>query len=487
MATSLPHRAAAAALVVALLPSAASAIEPLARKPAHPARTWYVDNTAAPDGDGSVVAPFDRLARAERAADVGDTIYVFRGDGTARGLGGIRLRAYQRLVGSGATLAAAGDEAFGAGERPLIDGGAGPAVVLADHARVEGLELHGGAGAVSGNRVGDVLLAGLRIDGGVLLRDPRGVVRVENSELHGSAVAPALKVDGTSSQGTIELEGVAVTGEGIVVRAGADAVLLLTATAVSFEALPGNALDLAAEGEGKLRLDLAGSGPIGAPAEQAVTVVSAVARESSVLEIAARGNDLLARETGLTVSASGRAHVDAQLTANAIGGAGTARGVVVLLGDHAEGKVTLVGNRLAGQRAEAVHAVAAAQAALALAARDNDLASGASTGEVRYPALLLETRDESRACLALAENRFGEGAGGGPSLALHQRGSSALALAGHEPALAGGPQAALAAANRLGRVEIESDGERGLAAPAAFSCPALPPPQPAAVALEPPN
>ena len=485
MAISLPHRAAAAALVVALVPSVASAIEPLARKPAHPARTWYVDNTAAPDGDGSVVAPFDRLARAERAADAGDIIYVFRGDGTARGLGGIRLRAYQRLVGSGAALAAAGDEALGAGERPLIDGGAGPAVVLADHARVEGLELHGGAGALAGSGVGDVLLAGLRVNGGVLLRDPRGLVRVESSELHGGAGTAALKVDGTSGQGTLELEGVAVTGAGIAARAGGVAVLLLTATGVSFEGLPGNALDLTAEGEGKLRLELAGSGPVGAPAEQAVTAVSAVARESAVLEIAARGNDLLARETGLLLSASGRARVGAELTANAIGGAGTARGVVVLLGDHAEGSITLAGNRLAGQRAEAFHAVTAAQTTLALAARDNDFASGASTGEVRYPAFLLETRDESRACLALAENRFGDGAGGGPSLALRQLGTSALALAGHEPVLARSEQAVLAAANRLGRVEIESDNDRPLAVPASLSCPALPPPPQPAVAANP--
>ena len=487
MATSLPHRAAAAALVVALLSSGVGAIEPVSRKPAHPPRTWYVDNTAAPDGDGSAVAPFDRLARAERAADVGDTIYVFRGDGTARGLGGIRLRAYQRLVGSGAALAVAGDEAFGAGELPLIDGGEGPAVILADHARIEGLELRGGAGAVAGSVVGDVLLAGLRVDGGVLLRDPRGVVRIENAELHGGAGTPALRVDGVSGQGTIELEGVAVTGEGIAARAAGHAVLLLTATGVSFEALPGNAVDLTAEGEGKLRLELAGSGPVGAPAEQAATAVSAVARESGVVEIAARGNDLLARETGLLLSASGRARIDAELTANAIGGAGAARGVVVLLGDHAQGAVTLVGNRLAGQRAEAVHAVAAAQTVLALAARDNDLASGASTGEARYAALLLETRDESRACLALAENRFGDGLGGGPSLALRQRGSSALALAGHEPVLARSEQAVLADANRLGRVEIETENDRPLAAPASLSCPALPPPQPKAVALDPPN
>src|ERR1044072_9692668 len=110
--TSLPvTRLAGAALIVAAAvawPPPARAIDQ--RRPTLPGRVWYVDNTAATDGDGSMVAPFDRLARAERAADAGDTIYVFRGDRTSRGLnGGVRLRPRQRLVGSGVPVGAAGE------------------------------------------------------------------------------------------------------------------------------------------------------------------------------------------------------------------------------------------------------------------------------------------------------------------------------------------------------------------------------------------
>ena len=70
-------------------------------------------------------------------------------------------------------------------------------------------------------------------------------------------------------------------------------------------------------------------------------------------------------------------------------------------------------------------------------------------------------------------------------MALHVGGGSALALAGYEPLLARSEQAVLADANRLGRVEIESDSDRPLAAPASLSCPAPPPPQEPAVAANP--
>src|SRR5262245_52328044 len=184
-ATLLPRPAGAAILLAAVLawPAPSGAIDQ--RQAAGRARVWYVDNTAAPDGDGSLVAPFDRLARAERAADAGDTIYVFRGDGTARGLdAGIRLRPYQRLVGSGAPLAVAGEAPLPAGERSLLAAASGPAVVLADHVRVEGLAITAADGvAIAGDGIGDAWLSGLHVDGALRLRDPRGVVRVESTDL----------------------------------------------------------------------------------------------------------------------------------------------------------------------------------------------------------------------------------------------------------------------------------------------------------------
>ena len=122
MRSPLLRPALAALALVTAVPAGA-----LDRRPLAPlARVWYVDNTAGPDGDGSMVAPFDRLARAERAADMGDTIYVFHGDGTPKGLDdGIHLRPYQRLVGSGSAFAVDGEPGLPAGDPPTLGGRTG--------------------------------------------------------------------------------------------------------------------------------------------------------------------------------------------------------------------------------------------------------------------------------------------------------------------------------------------------------------------------
>ena len=163
-----------------------------------------------------------------------------------------------------------------------------------------------------------------------------------------------------------------------------------------------------------------------------------------------------------------------------MGGPGAARGVVLLLGDAGEAALTLDGNRIAGQRGEAVYAVAAAQSSLGIAARDNDLASGAALGSGPFPALLVEGRDTGRACITLADNRFTGGDGPAASVALRQHDGSALAVGGYAPAATGDLTQRLAANNRIGRAEVES--ERPLADPAGSSCVPLPPPQPAVAA-----
>lgn len=68
-------------------------------------RVFYVDNTAAPGGDGSLDRPFNTLAGASAAANSpGDVIYIHTGDGTTTGQDqGITLNlAGQSLIGAGA-------------------------------------------------------------------------------------------------------------------------------------------------------------------------------------------------------------------------------------------------------------------------------------------------------------------------------------------------------------------------------------------------
>jgi hypothetical protein len=65
----------------------------------------FVDNTAAPGGDGSQANPFDTLAAAVLAANAGDTIFVARGDGTNTGLAGaVILPNGVDLIGEGTGL-----------------------------------------------------------------------------------------------------------------------------------------------------------------------------------------------------------------------------------------------------------------------------------------------------------------------------------------------------------------------------------------------
>src|SRR5687768_17185480 len=163
----------AALLRSALLPAVLVALGGAAAAPAlePPARVWYVDNTSPEGGDGSLVAPFSSLERAERASDVGDTVYVFLGDGTARGLDeGIRLKPRQLLVGSGVALAADGEEILPAGDPPLLSAPRGAVVELAEGSSVAGVAISGGGGGVEagiralGARV--ISVRDVRIDGG---------------------------------------------------------------------------------------------------------------------------------------------------------------------------------------------------------------------------------------------------------------------------------------------------------------------------------
>jgi len=74
-------------------------------------RVLYVDNTAAPDGDGSLARPFATLAAAETVMQDHDVVYIARGDGTTAG------------QNQGITLSRADVQMIGAGSAFVYDGG----------------------------------------------------------------------------------------------------------------------------------------------------------------------------------------------------------------------------------------------------------------------------------------------------------------------------------------------------------------------------
>ncbi|MCA9442695.1 MAG: cadherin-like domain-containing protein, partial [Candidatus Omnitrophica bacterium] len=108
---------------------------------------WFVDNTAPQGGDGSMPAPFDNLADAETSSASGDTIFVFRGDGTDHKLDqGFVLKENQRFLGQGFDLKV-GDQVIVAASGSPVISNTSHTVVLASGSFVAGFTI----GSVSGS------------------------------------------------------------------------------------------------------------------------------------------------------------------------------------------------------------------------------------------------------------------------------------------------------------------------------------------------
>lgn len=536
MPTAARPRSAFLPAVLAALGGAAPA--PALEPPHPPPRVWYVDNTSPEGGDGSLVAPFSSLERAERASDLGDTVYVFFGDGTARGLDeGIRLKPRQFLVGSGVALTVDGEEVLPAGDPPLLTASRGAVVELAEGSSVAGVAIAGGGdgaeagirgrgravhvrdvrieggsglgvglelegvqgAAVSGlavagarehavlvERSGGIAIRDSRVDHGgqggaaVALRDPAGHVELAALDVHPTA-GVGVGIDARAGTGTVAIhraslgapDGSAAGATGIEVLAAGAAALEVAIDRAVLSGLGAHGMVARVSGGARLGLRVGGSGYLGEARGTEALAVHASERADVRLEVS--GNDLLASELGLFVTAAGEARVAAEVTGNTVPGVPRGRGVAVVLGDRAEASVRLLRNRLAGHRGEALYVLASASSRLALELRDNEVAAAPSSTAAPLPALLLQARDEARLCLALAGNRVGIGTGGGPPMALRQAGAAVVALAGHEPALAGGAAAWLAASNELAPAGVVLDGALG--SPAGLLCPS-PTPEP---------
>ena len=143
---------------------------------------FFVDNTAAPGGNGSQASPFDTLAAAISAANAGDTIYVSRGNGTSAGLAGaIALPAGVNLVGEGAGLVVA-QTIEPQGQPPLITG----PITCGGSNTISGFTIDGsGSQAIIINAVGDVTISDNSISNAtneqILCTDITGTVTISNN------------------------------------------------------------------------------------------------------------------------------------------------------------------------------------------------------------------------------------------------------------------------------------------------------------------
>lgn len=116
-------------------------------------RGFFVNNTVGGGGNGSQTAPFNTLAQATTAATSGDTVVVFRGDGTTSGLSGqVDLPAGVDLIGEGSGLILS-QTVVAPGQDPVLTG---PIICGGDNL-IEGLTIEDATNeAVDINNVGNI-------------------------------------------------------------------------------------------------------------------------------------------------------------------------------------------------------------------------------------------------------------------------------------------------------------------------------------------
>lgn len=137
----------------------------------------FVNNTAAPGGNGSFTAPFNSIQAATAGSQAGDTFFVFRGNGNAY-TGQVTLLDNQRLIGEGSGLGA-----LARGEETLNQ-------VTANFPVLSGPVVMGNGCTVAGVRVQDATgsaIVGDGRNGGTITNN-----QVENFATNGLAIGVSL-------------------------------------------------------------------------------------------------------------------------------------------------------------------------------------------------------------------------------------------------------------------------------------------------------
>ena len=156
-------------------------------------RVWFVKNNGAA-GNGQSQSPFNTLAAAQTASATGDTIFVYRGNGTTSGqTAGIVLKNNQKLIGEGVALVVNTVTLVPAGTVPLISNttAASDAVTLADGNTVQGLTITGAtrdgiAGNTHAGGIFDTLTIQNNAGAGLHLTSMTGVLTVTNTTFSGN-------------------------------------------------------------------------------------------------------------------------------------------------------------------------------------------------------------------------------------------------------------------------------------------------------------
>jgi VCBS repeat-containing protein len=197
-------------------------------------KIWYVDNTAAPGGDGTSDNPFDSLADVSGASGpdaAGDIIYLFTGSGDYTG--GITLLDNQTLWGAGEALVVNGTTLAAAGTDPVIANAAGNGVTLASGNTLKGFTVGNTSGFdvanTAASRVGSLTVSNVDLTGtgGLFRADSGGALNVtfDNASTT-SATGNGIDLEGpltgsfTATSGAIS----GVAGTDVLVSGGSESV-----------------------------------------------------------------------------------------------------------------------------------------------------------------------------------------------------------------------------------------------------------------------
>ncbi len=264
---------------------------------------WFISNTAAGPGSGTLAAPYNSIANfTSLAADqAGDVIFIYQGDGSSTNHDtGITLLANQQLIGQGVSLATAAGLTVpphslplpGATSNPTLVHNAGDSVTLGTGNTLKGFTIGNTSGAaIKGSSFGTLTVATVTVNGS------GQIVDLNSGTL-------AVTFDGLSSSGTtggrraIDVQNVTgsfVSGQTTISGPANDAIRLLTSSGTTFTF---NGLTVSTTGQRGLLASNAGTLNVTGAANTASTTNN-VAVEISNTTIGASG------VTWLSVSANG--------------------------------------------------------------------------------------------------------------------------------------------------------------------------------------
>ncbi|MBF6595118.1 MAG: cadherin-like domain-containing protein, partial [Thermaceae bacterium] len=200
---------------------------------------WFVNNSGV-NGSGRFGSPFNTLAGAQTAAQAGDVIFVYRGNGSSSGQNsGITLQNNQSLFGEGVGLSV-DDVNIAAGTNPVIGNSGGVGVTLAQNNTVQGLQIAGNTFGVSGTNPVSVTLKKLVVSGGSKLGS-------DGVNIGSSTGSNAI----TLQNSTLSNSG----GYGVYLYSSSSAAVTLSVTGNTFQNNAGLALNTLLQGSGNSTFD----------------------------------------------------------------------------------------------------------------------------------------------------------------------------------------------------------------------------------------